>query len=90
VIYLEVIHLCRAGDSLDDLCDRIRDSVEDDHELAGNIKFFQHTGLVTDLAIHIYHHGALCDAIPSDIGLRIAASLKAYGLVKHSLWKELE
>ncbi len=88
-MYLEVIHLCRAGDSLDDLCDQIRDSVSDDHDLAGNIRFFQHKGLVTDLAIHIYHHGVSGDEIPSDIGLRIAASLKTYGLVKHSVWKEL-
>ena len=86
---LELILLRAPGEALEPLCDRIRESITGvgDHEV--EVTLYRRRGLDTDLAIHL-HGAGLSPAELSDLSLRVASELKAWGLVEHSSWEEIE
>ncbi len=86
---LEIIHLRSSGEALDSLGDRIRDSIAAESEKRGVVTFYRRQGLETDLAVHLLDAGATSGQGPSDLALRLASALRAYGLVEHTLWEEL-
>ncbi|MGD2272864.1 MAG: hypothetical protein PVI06_20880 [Desulfobacterales bacterium] len=43
----------------------------------------------TDFCIHILHDSNKVDNNGSQLGLRLASALKAFGLVNHSIWIEI-
>jgi len=85
---LEIIHLRSSGRPLESLGERIRESV---HAGGGDdavVTVYRCKGLQTDLAVHVRHDGEPLTG-PSDLGLKLAAALRDYGLVEHKLWEEL-
>lgn len=86
---LEIIHLRSSGEALDSLRDRIRDSIGTEGEEREVVTLYRCQGLETDLAVHLLDAGATRNRGPSDLALRLASALRAYGLVEHTLWEEL-
>ena len=82
---LEIIHLRSAGKKLDDLFHAIKASIGG----AENIRVYRRDGLETDISIHI-HHNINLDGKPSSLGSRLTFTLKDFGLVEQSFWKESE
>ncbi len=86
---LEIIHLRSSGEPLESLGRRIRESLGAGGEQA-EVTLYRRPGLETDVAVHIRHPEASDRAEPNRLGLQLASALRAYGLVEHTLWQELE
>jgi hypothetical protein len=86
---LEVIHLRLAGEERSALVDLIRKSMET-HEPSMDIRIFGHASLATDLVVHLNHEARGRTPRASDLGVRLAALLRNYGMVDHSVWSRLE
>lgn len=50
-------------------------------EIRRSGRIFRHATLTTDLAVHV---------MSEEVGVRIAAALREYGMVDHSVWIEEE
>lgn len=83
---LEIIHLRSPDELLDTLGRRIRESVGEERKGVSRVTLYRRQGLGTDLAVHIQHGGE--GSGPCDLALRLASSLRAYGLVEHTVWEE--
>jgi len=44
----------------------------------------------TDFSIHLFHDSKKVEKSGSPLGLRLAAALKEFGLVNHSIWIEMQ
>ena len=86
--WLEIIHLRSFGRPPESLGARIRESLGTPGEHP-DVALYRREGLDTDVAIHIHHHEAPREEGPSRVGLRLASELGTFGLVQHTLWKEL-
>ncbi len=86
---LEIIQLRTAAHSIDELSKQIDDSIKSLSGGSAVALLYRRTGLETDLAVHIHCDATHENSIPSDLGLRLASELKAYGLVEHTLWDGL-
>ena len=86
---LELILLRAPGEALEPLCSRIRESITRGGDHAAEVTLYRRRGLDTDLAVHL-HGAGLSPAELSDLSRRIASELKAWGLVEHSSWEEIE
>lgn len=53
------------------------------------IKTYHRVMLDTDVSIHLVHDSTTVERNGSPLGLRLASSLKEFGLVNHSLWIEM-
>ena len=53
------------------------------------IKTYRRVMLDTDLSIHLFHDSKNMEQGGSPLGLRLASSLKEFGLVNHSVWTEM-
>ena len=84
---LEIIHLRLAGDSPQTLVEAIRKSVGSDADLM-ETRIYRHTRLETDLAVHLHREVGMGRACVSDVGIRLAALLREYGMVERSVWVE--
>ena len=87
---LEIVHLRSSGEGLEHLKDGIRGSVGSGSEDLEVVTLYRRQGLESDLAVHILHATGGRGPKASDLGLRLASALKAYGLVEHTVWEELE
>ena len=85
---LEIIHLRSSSEPIESLADRIRESLWDKGRNEGVFTIYRRDGLATDLAVHIRHPDDGGE-LPSLLGLHLVTSLAAYGLVEHSVWKEM-
>lgn len=86
---LEIIHLRSSREPVESLGERIRKSIRSGGADAEAVTLYRRDGLKTDLAVHIDLPGAPAAEGASALGLRLASALKAFGLVEHTLWKEL-
>lgn len=86
---LEIVHLRSSGDTLDSLCERIRESIRSGGKAAETATVYRRHGLGTDIAIHIHHHDTAEMNGPSPLAYQLANSLRAFGLVEHTMWEEL-
>ena len=82
---LEIIHLRLAGGRPGGLVDQIRASIAGD-DCPTEVAVFHHARVSTDLAIHL-RSGGSGDGV-SDLGIRLAAALREYGMVEHTVWVE--
>ena len=89
MIQLEIIHLRSSGDPIESLAELISASIREGGEEASTLELYRRHGLETDLAVHVRRHGTPGGEGPSDLALRLAAELRAYGLVEHTVWEEL-
>ena len=83
----EIIHLRLAGIGPEDLVDIIRRSIGSGSESIG-IRIYRHSKLKSDLAIHLHRESGKDKDGASDVGVRLTALLKDYGMVEYSIWKE--
>lgn len=83
---LEIIHLRSAGERLDSLSARITESIPAGSE---SVTLYRREGLDTDLVLLLVPGDEPGREGPSDLGLQLASALKAFGLVEHTLWKEI-
>ncbi len=86
--WLEVIKLRAAGKG-ERLLEKFVLSVD---EASKNglveMKTYYHAALETDLSLHLYWESEKLGQSGSAFGLRLAQSLKDFGLVDHSIWIE--
>ncbi len=54
------------------------------------IKIYTHFHYATDFSLHLFYKISDRDQLNNQLGLRLASSLKEYGLVNHSIWIESE
>ena len=85
---LEIIHLRSSGESLESLGNRIRESLGT-LDKNTEVTLYRRDGLETHIAVHIHHLGMRGRKGTSGLALRLASALRAFGLVDHTLWKEL-
>ena len=84
---LEIIQLRLAGSLPDGLLEEISQSAVS--EKTPTLVFIYHRAIVeTDIAIHIRQELPESDNQASDLGLRLAAAIKEYGMVEHTVWRD--
>jgi hypothetical protein len=86
---LEIIHLRLAGDHPEVLVDGIRETVESEGNSI-DVRIYRHTTLETDLVVHLHRDVSGGLRLTSDLGARLASVLRDYGMVEHSVWRELD
>lgn len=86
---LETIQLRLTGNAQNTLINDIRRSVLVGTE-SDKVRLYFHATVPTDLSIHIHSETNTCVRQTSDLGVRLAAALREYGMVQHSLWIEAE
>ena len=86
---LEIIHLRSSGEPVESLTERLKESIREGGEEASTLKLYRRHGLETDLVVHILSPDVAIKIGPSDLALRLASELRAYGLVEHTVWEEL-
>lgn len=86
---LETIHLRSSGEPLETLSRRIRGSITTGSKSLAEVTLYRRPGLETDLAVHVGGTG-LSPTELSGLALQIASELKAWGLVEHSSWEEIQ
>ncbi len=50
---------------------------------------FRRVAIDTDFSIHIFHDSKKVEDGGSQLGMRLVAALKDFGLVHHSIWMEM-
>ena len=87
-MWLEVIHLRAAEKELDrlipiftQLLDEIREK-----ESCRKVELFRRAHLGTDVCLHLYHDSKNLQDCGSAVGLHLAAALKPFGMVNHTVW----
>jgi len=87
-MWLEVIHLRvteqereRLRPMLLQLIDEIRKKEE-----CRKVKLFRRARIETDVCLHLYHDSKESQADGSQVGLRLIAALKPFGMVNHTVW----
>jgi hypothetical protein len=53
-----------------------------------SIKVLHRLSIESDLCVHLHHVSEKAEPTGSRLGLRLAAEMKAFGLVHHSVWAE--
>ena len=87
---LEIIHLRSSGEPIESLGELIRESIWAEGQGAAVVTLYRRHGLETDVAIHIRRvEGAAYDG-PSALAFHLAHELRAFGLVEHTVWEEIE
>ena len=88
-MHLEIIHLRSSAETAESLAKLIRASIREAGEEESTLTLYRRQSLETDLAVHVCRHGTAGGETPSDLALRLASELRAYGLVEHTVWEEL-
>ncbi len=88
---VEIIHLRSSLGSVQSLSDQINESLAAEGLTTQAVTVYRRVGLETDLAVHIRQPtGVQTKRAPrgeSILGLRLAAALKTFGLVEHTVWE---
>jgi len=86
---LEIIHLRSSIEPIGALTDQIRESIWAEGHGTDVVTLYRRHGLETDIAVHIRYSGEADGARSSALAFHLAQALKAYGLVEHSVWEEM-
>ena len=78
------------GEPVESLADRIKKAIRQGDDGATSLALYRCRGLVTDLAVHILRSDVGDEQGPSNLALRLAAELRANGLVEHTVWEEIK
>lgn len=87
--WLEIIELRSSGNqvllesNLKRLINEVSQGVKDQ-----SIKIYNRVSIDTDFSIHICNESKEADIRGSSLGLRLASTLKEFGLINHSVWVE--
>ena len=86
---LEIVHLRSSGESLETLSDLIKESIWADGNGTEVVTVFRRSGLNTDVAVHIHNQNADGGNGPNVLAVQLAAALRVFGLVEHTVWEEM-
>jgi hypothetical protein len=87
-MWLEVIHLrvaAREGDRMLPILRQLIDEISE-KEHCGTVKLFRRAHIETDVCLHLQHDSDQESAGGSPVGVRLAAALKPFGMVNHTVW----
>jgi hypothetical protein len=84
---LEIIHLRLAGALPPGLLDEIRQSTMPTKE-STSVDLYCRVNVENDVAIHLHLRESGPEDQASDLGVRLAAALKEYGMVEHTVWRD--
>jgi len=89
--WIEVIQL-RSVDSNRELLEsqlkKLIDEVNKESKIQ-TIKSYSRVLIDTDFSIHLFHNSKKVENSGSPLGLRLASTLKEFGLVNHTIWIEM-
>ncbi len=87
---LERIDLRSGRENKNELLDQLEELVLDVSKKtdSGKIKIYTHANIGTDYSVHLHRLISDEDHLESELGLRLATTLKEFGLVNHSIWVE--
>ena len=89
--WLEVIELRSVGSHREMLESQLQKLLHQLEEEVGEqaVNVYRRVMIDSDLSIHLLHDSAGVEPGGSPLGLRLASSLKEFGLVNHSVWIEM-
>ena len=89
--WLEIIELRTVGSDRELLESHLQELIQqvDKETQMQSIKTYRRVMLDTDLSFHLFHDSKNVERNGSPLGLRLASSLKEFGLVNHSVWTEM-
>jgi len=87
---LERIDLRSNKENKKELLEQLEELVNDVTERTDDnkIKIYTHYNIGTDYSVHLLRLISEEEHLESELGLRLASSLKEFGLVNHSIWIE--
>ena len=86
---LEIVHLRSSREPVEGLADLLSESIRPGVEAGQVVTLYRQHGLNTDLAVHI-RSSPSSQRRRSNFALQLAAALRIYGLVEHTVWEEVE
>ncbi len=86
---IEIIHVRLAAGNPQNLSESIKKSVASG-STSEVFTIYSRDKLESDLAVHIHRKKGDEKKGPAPFGLRLASALKEYGLVEHTIWKEMK
>jgi len=89
--WIEVIGVRSTGTHLEVLESKLQsllDEIEKGSQ-AHSVKVYRRVSIESDLCVHLFHDSKRAEINGSRLGLCLAAGLKAFGLVHHSIWTEI-
>ncbi len=84
---LEIIHLRLSGSDTEALVEEIHHSIASQEGLIDVVIYRSHP-VPTDLSIHLRMETERDGVASRELGLRLAAALRAYGMIEHTTWVE--
>ena len=89
--WLEMIELRAIGSNRELLESHLQELIHQANEEtnAQAIKVYSRVLIHSDVSIHLVHNSPNVEQSGSPLGLRLASSLKEFGLVNHSVWTEM-
>ncbi len=90
--WIEIIELHSVSSNRELLKSQMRNLINEVDKEAKKqaIKVYSRVMVDTDFSIHLFHDSKKIDNSGSPLGLRLAAALKEFGLVNHSVWIEMQ
>lgn len=90
--WLEIIELRSVGSNRELLESQLKKLINEVEKEAKKqaIKFYSRVMIDTDFRIQLFHDSKKVENNGSPLGLRLASALKAFGLVNHSIWIEMQ
>ena len=88
--WIEMITLRSGGDIQDFVINELFKPVTKGYEEVGltSMKIYRNAWIETDVSVHLHWRSAPAELRGSTMGLRLAQTLKEFGLVNHSAWVE--
>lgn len=89
--WLETIELRLVGSNRELLESQLQQLMHDVNKEADaqSIKAYHRVMIDTDVSIHLVHESTPVERNGSPLGVRLASSLREFGLVNHSVWVEM-
>ena len=87
---LEIVHLRSSGETIEALSEQLRESIWAEGHGAEVVTLYRRQGLETDVAIHIRCAEGAAHNGPSALAFHLAHELRAFGLVEHTVWEEID
>jgi hypothetical protein len=85
--HLEIIRLRMSGKVPAKLIEDIRNSCSGEKQ-GCSVRIYYNASFLSDLAVHIHLETDSNGSVYSDLGLRLTAALREYGMIEHSVWIE--
>ena len=88
MMWLEVIHVRVAEQEFDRLTPIFTQIIAEIRENGScrKVHMFKRALLETDVCLHLYHDSENAATAGSPVGLHLAAALKPFGMVNHTVW----